>query len=343
MFNEFYDIAATMKAQGEPFAAVTVVRNEAPSSGKTGDKAIVNKDGILRGWIGGGCVYSIMMKEVNDALYDGKPRFVRISPSDTEGGIVSGIKTYPMTCHSGGAIDLYIEPILPKPHLIIIGKSIIGRALMRIAKAADYRLTIIANDATKEIFPEADNVQTDFDISNIPFDASTFIVVATQGDNDEKALTTALSVTCRYVGFISSRKKRDAVFENLKAQGISSAQLQAIHAPAGIDINGKTHEEVAISILAEIIQDYRTKAVDNAIFNTNTKENTEKPKDFSFDSRPDTIVNPVCGLPISKSMSKYVYESGEHLFYFCCDGCKMKFEADPQKYIDNPVPLGTGM
>jgi xanthine dehydrogenase accessory factor len=128
MFNEFYQIATDMKAQGEPFAAVTVVRNEAPSSGKTGDKAIVNKDGILRGWIGGGCVYSIMMKEVNESLKDGKPRLVRVSPAPNEGSMV-GIKEYKMTCHSGGAIDLYIEPVLPKAHIILSWANLLSAEL----------------------------------------------------------------------------------------------------------------------------------------------------------------------------------------------------------------------
>jgi xanthine dehydrogenase accessory factor len=342
MFNEFYQIATDLKAQGEPFAAVTVVRNEAPSSGKTGDKAIVKSDGILRGWVGGGCIYSIMMKEVNEALLDGKPRFVRVSTTPSESGMV-GIKEYKMTCFSGGAIDLYIEPVLPKPHIIVLGKSIIGRALIKIAKAADYRLTLVAEDVTAEAFPEADNIQNHFDLGKIPFNAATFIVVATQGDNDEKALNAALSVKNRYVSFISSKKKRETVFQNLMQQGITSEQLNAINAPAGFDINAKTPEEVAISILAEIIKEFRTKEVPADSFDKPKTEEAEPPKDFSFDSRPDSIINPVCGLPISKTMSKYVYEADGHLFYFCCDGCKNKFEADPQKYIDNPVPLGTGM
>jgi xanthine dehydrogenase accessory factor len=336
MFNEFYQIATDLKAQGEPFAAVTVVRNEAPSSGKTGDKAIVKSDGILSGWIGGGCVYSIMMKEVNEALLDGKPRFVRVSPTPTEGGVM-GIKEYKMTCHSGGAIDLYIEPVLPKPHLIVLGKSIIGRALMRIAKAADYRLTVVAEDASSEIFPEADTIKTDFNLSKIPFNASTFLVVATQGDNDEKALAAALSVKCRYLGFITSRKKKETIYNHLKLQGFTDEQLQAIHSPAGLDINGKTPEEVAISILAEIIQEFRTQEVPSDMF--------EKPK-AAPSEKPLMVTNPVCGMPISLGMAKYTVEHEGQLVYFCCDGCKIKFDADPEKYMVNfktDTPVYEGM
>jgi xanthine dehydrogenase accessory factor len=176
-----------------------------------------------------------------------------------------------------------------------LGKSVIGRALIKIAKAADYRLTVVAEDASAEIFPEADTIQTHFDLSKMAFNASTFVVVATQGDNDEKALAAALSIKCRYVAFISSRKKRDTVFENLKQQGISVAQLNSIHAPAGLDINAKTHEEVAISILAEIIQEFRTKEVAADLF----KKEQAKPKQ---PEAPLMITNPVCGMPISKGM-----------------------------------------
>ena len=336
MFNKFYQLATDLKAKGESFAAVTVVRNEAPSSGKTGDKAIVKSDGILRGWIGGGCVYSIMMKEVNESLADGKPRFVRISPSPTE-GVVSGMKEYKMTCHSGGAIDLYIEPVLPKPHLIIIGKSVIGRALMRIAKAADYRSTLVADDATPEVFPDADVLTTDFDLSKQTFNAATFLIVATQGDNDEKALAAALAVKCRYVGFISSRKKRDIVFEYLKQNGFSDTQISAIHAPIGLDINGKTPEEVAISILAEIIQEFRTHDIESDFFEKKGEKQSKTAE------KPESITNPVCGMPISKGMAKYTIEYEGQPIYFCCDGCKIKFDADPDKYMKSPAPVGTGM
>lgn len=329
MSNEIYELASDLITQGEAFATVTVVRNEAPSSGKTGDKAIVNKTGVLKGWVGGGCVYSIVLKEVTEALDDGKPRLVRVSPSP-QSDPPHGVKEYKMTCYSGGEVDLYIEPVMPKPHLVIIGKSIIGRALMKAAKAIDFRLTIINEDANAEVFPEADLHQMHFDLGGITFNKHTFIVVATQGDNDERGLQTALSVPCRYVGFISSRKKRDAVYTNLRALGYPQEQLDAIHAPAGIDINGKTPPEVAISILAEIIQEYRSKDLPFESFVV--PEMAEKAP-AELEDRPQIITNPVCGMPISLGMAKYIIEQNGAPIYFCCDGCKIKFDAEPEKYL----------
>lgn len=340
MFNEYYQLANELKSRGEPFAAVTVVRNEAPSSGKTGDKAIVGRDGVLKGWVGGGCVYSIVIKEVRDALADGKPRLVRVSPTP-DAMPTPGIKEYKMTCYSGGAVDLFIEPVLPKPHLILIGKSVIGRALLKIARAADFRVTIVTDDASPEAYPDATAWQTEFDLGAMPLDAQTFIVVATQGDNDERGLETALSVSCRYVGFVTSRKKRESIFENLRLRGVSGEKLQTVHAPAGLDLNAKTPEEVAITILAEIIQEFRTHSTELSFQETKpqAKKAAEKrpavaaPPAETASARPLMVTNPVCGLPISAGMAKYTVEVDGRPIYFCCDGCKVKFDADPEKYI----------
>lgn len=332
MNNDFYATAADLKARGEPFAAVTVVRNEAPSSGKTGDKAIFGQGGVLEGWIGGGCVYSIVLKEVKEALLDGKPRIVRVSPTP-QPEAPPGVREYKMTCHSGGAVDLYIEPVMPRPHLVIIGKSIIGRALLKMAKAADYRLTIMNEEATPGAFPEADQWRTGFDFSGMPVDARTFLVVATQGDRDEKALEAALSVTSRYVGFVGSRKKWATLRTGLEAKGIPAAQLDAVHAPVGLDINGKTPEEVAISILAEIIQEYRTRDVSYLSFTSPEAADVATNTDLE-ENYPLEITNPVCGMPISRGMAKYILEYKGEPIYFCCDGCKNSFEKDPELFMD---------
>ena len=334
MNNDFFTTAAELKSRGEPFAAVTVVRNEAPSSGKTGDKAIFGQRGVLEGWIGGGCVYSIVLKEVKEALQDGKPRIVRVSPTP-QPDAPPGIKEYKMTCHSGGAVDLYIEPVMPRPHLVILGKSIIGRALLKMAKAADYRLTIMNEDAAPGAFPEADQCRAGFDFSNLAPDARTFLVVATQGDRDEQALEAALSVASRYVGFVGSRKKWATLRSGLEAKGIPAEKLDAVHAPVGLDINGKTPEEVAISILAEIIQEYRTRDVSHLNFETTPiPEMAPSAAGALPDNYPMEITNPVCGMPISRGMAKYIIEYKGDPVYFCCDGCKKAFDQDPELFMD---------
>jgi xanthine dehydrogenase accessory factor len=331
--HNFFSTAADLKAKGEPFAAVTVVHSEAPSSGKTGDKALFGNTGLLEGWIGGGCVYSIVLKEVQAALQDGKPRLVQVSP-DPAAATQPGIKSYKMTCHSGGSVNLYIEPVMPRPHIIVLGKSVIGRALLKMAKAADYRLTVINDAATAQNFPEAGQWYTHLkDLAGVGIDAHTFIVVATQGDQDEAALEAALSVTARYTGFVGSRKKWGQLCAALMQKGHSEDQLKAIRAPVGLDINGKTPEEVAISILAEIIQEYRTIDVSNMQF-SETPPEKEAPQAAPADNRPQVITNPVCGMPISLGMAKHIVAYNEELIYFCCDGCKTSFDRDPDVYMN---------
>jgi xanthine dehydrogenase accessory factor len=188
MFDRFLNKAAELLAKGEPFVTATVVRFQAPISGKPGDKAIIFADGRMWGWIGGGCAQPVVIKEALKALADGKPRLVRISPSAApEDGIVD----YSMTCHSGGTLDIYIEPVLPKPHLLILGRSPIAQTLARLGKAIHYRVSVAAAGADREQFPDVDHLQADLNLDGAKISPETFVVVSTQGESDEEALQQA--------------------------------------------------------------------------------------------------------------------------------------------------------
>jgi xanthine dehydrogenase accessory factor len=132
MFDEFVNEAAQLLAKGEAFVTASVVRFQPPISGKPGDKAIIYADGKIWGWIGGGCAQPVVIKEALKALVDGRPRLVRISPTAAP---EEGIVDYTMTCHSGGTLDIYIEPVLPKPHIVILGRSPVAQTLARLGKA----------------------------------------------------------------------------------------------------------------------------------------------------------------------------------------------------------------
>src|SRR5215470_19870056 len=149
MFDQFVAKAAELLAMGEPFVTASVVRYEAPISGKPGDKAIVFPDGRMWGWIGGGCSQPAVIKEAQKALRDGSPRLIRISPS-TEPGSEAGIVDYTMTCHSGGTLDIYIEPVLPKPQIVIVGRSAVAQVLAKLGKAINYSITVVAPGICRE-------------------------------------------------------------------------------------------------------------------------------------------------------------------------------------------------
>lgn len=322
MYNELINQISEYLEQGEEFAVAQVIWREAPSSGKPGDKAIILKDGSLIGWIGGGCVRGIAVKEAQEAIKENKSRLVRIDPNadNNENG---SHKTYRMTCHSGDTMELFIEPVTPNPQLIIVGKSNIARALSKMAIAANFRVNVLAKNADKGMFPNVKGIHDVVNFTKVKIDRNTFIVVSTQGEDDEESVKLAMETNSNYVGFIASQRKSGKIKEYLTQVGITSDRIETLRTPVGVDINAKLPEEIAISILAEIIQEFRNP--DNA-GNTVASEASEAVND-------DTYVNPVCNVPVSKKDAKHIVEYGGHTVYFCCDGCKVSFDNEPDKYI----------
>ncbi len=329
MFNEFLKKAQSLYQDKESFALALVVNRQIPSSGKPGDKAIIRKNGEISGWIGGGCTRGIVLKEASHALEDGKPRLVKITP-EGEYQSIPGVKQYPMTCHSGGSVEIYIEPILPRPHILIMGKSHVAMALAKIAHSMDYTTELFAKGAEKAAFPHMTDV-SEKEVTPAMVHSNTCIVVCTQGENDEDALEQAINSGAAYISFVASRKKANAVFHQLRQRGITFDQLKRIKTPAGLKINAKLPEEVAISILAEIIEFMRTEEVDSS---EAAQAETDRPATppSGLESNPNFFINPVCGIPIEKNTAKHVIAYEGESYYFCCDGCKVSFEKDPEKY-----------
>ena len=259
MYNIFFDKAGQLYYSGEAFALATVVRFEAPSSGKPGDKAIIKADGTIEGWIGGGCTQPVVIKEAQRALQDGRPRLIRIAPvPDVK---KNGMVVYPMTCHSGGELDVFIEPVFPKPHMIVMGHSVVAQTLCRLAQAIHYKVTVCAPEADPSIAFEAQAVHDSWDLSAIKPTSHTFLVVATQGEGDEAALREALKGEWPYLAFVASRKKAETVLNLLRDEGLDLSKIETIRVPAGLDIKARLPEEIAVSILAEVIQIKRERAI----------------------------------------------------------------------------------
>jgi xanthine dehydrogenase accessory factor len=324
MLESFLDKGQELRKRNEPFAIAVVVRREAPSSGKTGDKAIINKFGEIIGWVGGGCVRAILIKEAEDAMKTGIARLVRIGKSLTQSQ-QEGVMEYKMTCQSEGLVEVFVEPVLPPPHLVVMGKTAIAKALVKLAKTTGFRVTAVAPDIKPDTFDKVDELITQYNLKQVNTTEASCIVVATQGDQDETALQEAVGKANCYLGFVSSRKKGNKVMDYLKDAGVDPQKVAAIKSPAGIDINAKSPEEVAISILAEIIQVKSQAPAASAFtqFDT-TRAEAGKPKFY---------INPVCGVPVDVNSPKHVIDYKGEKVYFCCDGCKVKFEQDPDKYM----------
>ena len=324
MRNKYLDKIIALRESKTPYATAIIVGRRQPSSGKPGDKAIITPDGQIHGWIGGGCTRGIVLKEALLALRDRKSRLVAISPEERQEGF-SHSKHYHMTCQSGGEVEVYIEPVHPKPQILIFGTSHIGRALARLAKAMDYRLEVVMHTVDQLVYPEADHCHTLSQFEATELHRESFVVVCTQGEGDLEALLRAIQLQPDYLAFVSSRKKAQALFSELRKRDITMDQLKRIKTPAGLDLGAKLAEEVAVSILAQIVQVFRQEKVsDNPA--------TEEPAEWSMPNE-DYYLNPVCKVPIQKSTAKHVLEYEGERGYFCCDGCKYSFESDPAKYV----------
>ncbi|MCU0396677.1 MAG: XdhC family protein [Cyclobacteriaceae bacterium] len=302
-----------------PYALAMVVNRVAPSSGKPGDKAVILPDGTMKGWIGGGCTRGIVLKEALLAIQQGKPRLVNISPGAENDPTRKGVVTYNMTCQSGGSVDVYIEPVLPKPHILIMGRSHISMALCKLSKVTGYQVTVVAFGADKITFPEADRVIDAVDLDEKLITPNTYIIVCTQGEGDDIALKNAIESGASYVSFVSSMRKANSIYNSLKKQGIKVEELMRVKTPAGLNINAKLPEEVAISILAEIISKLR-------------EEKNQSAQPESQLNMAEYFINPVCNIPVQKSTAKHVINRKGVDYYFCCDGCRDTFVAQPEKY-----------
>jgi xanthine dehydrogenase accessory factor len=321
MFDQFLKETAEMIAHGESFVTATVVRALPPTSGKPGDKAIIHADGRLSGWVGGGCAQPVVVKEALKSLADGRPKLVRISPSenDPEEGIVD----YTMTCHSGGALDIYLEPVTPKPRILILGRSPVAQILAQLGSTIGYGITIVAAEAAGSEVADIERIMaSDFSLAGVKISPQTFVVVSTQGEGDEEALEHAVNSNANYIAFVASKTKATKVLESLKQGGVSHDKISRVRAPAGLDIGATSPEEIAVSILAAIVQ-VRASAAKAAISSaTGAMLNVIQ----------DDAKDPICGMTVEKGKAKYKVDFQGKTFYFCCASCKQKFELSPERY-----------
>ena len=262
MRTDILQLASELAGRGEAFALATVVRREPPSSARVGDSAVVTPDGEFHGWLGGSCTRPTVIREALAALADEKPRLIGIvRDPDSISHTRPGLTVFPMACHSGGSVEIYIEPLLPARRLLIFGVSPTARALARLAAVLGYRVEAVDPEASETLFPDAGRLVTS-DASVEPpgsaRDASRcFAVVATLGQRDEEAAWTASRLMPAYVGVVASRKRFGQMRETLAARGATQEQLDRIANPAGLDIGAQTPEEIALSILAEITRRVR--------------------------------------------------------------------------------------
>ena len=261
---EVLDLAAQMQAAEESFVLATVVRTVSVTAAKAGAKAIIRPDGsIVAGWIGGGCARGAVLKAAREALTDGCPRMVSVQPENLlaelgvrPGETKAGVRFASNMCPSQGTMDIFVEPVLPHPSLVVLGASPVALSLAAQARTLGYHVTLAAPAADLIGAPEVEMLIDSFQIGDLP-EARRFVVVSTQGKGDEAALRAAISTDAIYHAFVGSRRKMASLRGKLIAEGADPLALDRVKAPAGLDLGAITPEEIAMSILAEITRERR--------------------------------------------------------------------------------------
>lgn len=244
--------ARLLEAQGIAYAVATVVRCKSPTSAKPGYKALITAEGDIYGWIGGGCAQPAVIKTARKVLQDGQPQLIRVSPKDNE-QTEEDLVDFNSACYSGGTLDLFIEPVLAQPALLLFGASEVSQSLATLAHFAGFVVTVLSPEAQEADFPWAHQIIDSFDPGDADFPPDPMVVVATQGKGDQAALKAALTIETFHRSFIASARKADKLKQILKDKGHDPGAVDAIVAPAGLAIGANTPEEIAVSVLAALI------------------------------------------------------------------------------------------
>jgi len=280
--------------------------------------AVVTGEGALHGWVGGSCTRETVLAEARNALEDGRPRFLALDPNPGSSGR-PGVTVYLMTCHSGGDVEIHIQPVLPPPVLVVYGVSPTARAVTRLAQAMGYVVHAVDPVADAPTFPGAASVATRPESLRIPKTAAPlFAVVATQGQWDEGATQAALAREPDYVGVVASPRRFGEIRKALAGRAAEPA-VGRIKNPAGLDLGARLSEEIALSILAEIVKVHRAAPAAQA-------EPAGPP--------PDTAArDPVCGMSVRVEGARHRASLDGRDFFFCGAGCRERFLASPDRYL----------
>jgi xanthine dehydrogenase accessory factor len=300
--------------RGEAFALATVVWRQSPSSSQPGARAIITADGELHGWIGGACAEPVVIREAQQVIAEGTARLLLLGTPEQFGAAVpDGMTVVPISCQSEGALEVYIEPVLPVPHLVIVGDSPMARTLAILAGALGWRTDLVRGP--------------DFTAEHA--DERAMVVVATQGHGDEEVLERAVAARPVYLGLVGSRRRGATVLGYLEDRGVPREALDRVRVPAGLDLGRTTHQEIAVAVLAELVQLRACGALAGPATGSARQAGSEGTRPAA---RSALVIDPVCGMTVSTDSSRPVRHDGAD-YYFCCAGCRQAFEQDPDAYI----------
>ncbi len=343
----FLELGAELARRGESFALATVVWRQGPSSGKESCRAIITATGELHGWIGGACAEPVVIRQAREVISEGVPRLLLLGTAEQFGGpLPEGMNFVSISCQSEGSLEVYIEPIQPAPHLVVVGHSPMASTLAELSRALGWRTDLIAGQ----------------DFTAAAATQRSIVVVATQGHHDEEAVTEAIAARPAYVGLVGSARRGAGVLGYLAERGLPAGELDKVHVPAGLDLGPTTHREIAVAILAELVKlrasgalaaagagpatDSGARATAHKLptagdSGANTPSAAAPLPGGAASSGPaapcgdEDAVDPVCGMTVTAAPGAYPLAHEGVTYYFCCAGCHGAFGKDPASYLRN--------
>jgi xanthine dehydrogenase accessory factor len=321
--------AARLADRGESFALATVVRRTPPSSARPGARALITRDGRMRGWLGGSCLDPVVRREAAEALREGEPRLVVFAP-DPAAEERPGTRVHPMTCHSGGTVEIHVDPVRPEPTLELYGDSPVVRALAEMAPAAGFRVRVTEAAPADEAAGSSDGS------GHGAGDAATaggagagdgadrWAVVATMGEWDDDAVRRALDRGAAYVGLVASPRRAAELRGRLGLE-----DEDRLVSPAGLDLGAREPGEIAVTVLAEVIQRRRAGQA------TAERGTPDPAASAAADVPGATALDPVCGMEVEVEGARHRASHGGEEFLFCCAGCRQTFLRDPEAVLSS--------
>jgi xanthine dehydrogenase accessory factor len=321
MTLDVLEMARKLSERGERYAIATVVWRRGPSSGKAGYRAVITATGEVRGWVGGACAEPVVVREALQAINEGTPRLVFLgSPEELRSEDEDGIVQVPIACHSEGALKIFIEPVPRGPDLVIVGRSPMVHTLAALAGTLGWWTTVVDDGGSPEAWPEADRVVTTLDLAAAGVGPRAALVIATQGHYDEEALEQAVETSAGWLGVVASHRRAETLLGYLRDRGFPDEVLAAVRAPAGLDLGHVSHEEIAVAILAELVQFRASGGL--------------KGQESAAPLPQEEATDPVCGMTVTVAGARHQVEHAGETYYFCCAGCQASFEASHEETAD---------
>ncbi|HEY2575203.1 MAG TPA: XdhC family protein, partial [Streptosporangiaceae bacterium] len=297
--------ASELARSGQPFALATVVWRQGPSSSQQGSRAIITAAGELHGWIGGACAEPTVIREAREVITEGKPRLLLLGEPGQFGAVPDGMTVVPISCQSEGALEVYIEPIVPAPRLVIVGRSPMTQTLAGMAGSLGWQTSVVAGE----------------DFRTADADERSMVVVATQGHGDEEVIEQAVAARPVYLGLVGSRRRGAVILGYLTERGVPEHELKRVKVPAGLDLGRITHQEIAVAILAELVQ----------LRASGTLAAAAAPAKMAAGS-PAEAIDPVCGMTVTAGPAGHPVAHDGETYYFCSTRCRREFGKDPAAY-----------